>query len=817
MKKAKEIIRVFLMVILFVCLTCSIGCKCSGGDKKELVLSSSSVEIDRYESAQLSVLDLSEDAVVEWSTSNEQVAVVSNSGLVEATGVGEAVITATVGKNTGKCEIKVFNSGAIPTLKLSKTEINVAEDASISIDAYVLYKGNEVDAEISYSIVDSTIAQYSEGMIRGLSHGNTLLCVETEYMGLALYETIDIKVNISAEIIVNEFELAGPYSIDLALSDVNGDITSKSLTASVYDCGNMISADNGFTWESLDSSVVKVTNGLVEPVSAGTSAVRVKCSVDGVEIYSDVNVNVFRPRVELSNKLAVDRLGTKKVNVDTSVFGTSNKITLLDGTVISSITNGQATFDSAWVSNTDDGIYDVLVIDSKVEYLTKVDLFSRYVNVSLSNFTISSAYDFENVSWVKNEGENAFSFISSATTIGLANGTSASAITPQIRFDQTNRGYLVFELTLDDASDVNTVCLIVGEHLYNLTVGYPEITILDESGFISSGITKDAKLTVIINLAEVTDMSSNRLGFSCGNGAINYKVENLRFYESEHLAIDFDLEKAYSQFKLDLSSFSVNSLDGAITWTQANTADLATTGMSGDVYKFTSTNSLDKIANAKGVCGQVSNMRATNGVLVFDFYASSEYYNNNFICLSIGMQAANLKYEYGGIKYKKQDGTIVNTVVADELIYVIIDLRQYSESRGEFASDEFMFTCGADDSQFYVGNFIYYDSEYFDIDKIGVKDEPEESGPSEEGQGPFTVIFDKDNGEATISLSVNKGETVQKPQDPIKNTKNAEYEFVGWYFRNTEWNFETAVTEDITLTAHWEIVSKYTEPILPKK
>ena len=62
MKKVKGLFLIFLIITLSVCLFFSVGCSCSvKNNKKELVLSSSSVEIDRYESVQLSVLDLSED------------------------------------------------------------------------------------------------------------------------------------------------------------------------------------------------------------------------------------------------------------------------------------------------------------------------------------------------------------------------------------------------------------------------------------------------------------------------------------------------------------------------------------------------------------------------------------------------------------------------------------------------------------------------------------------------------------------------------------------------------------------------------------
>ena len=92
---------------------------------------------------------------------------------------------------------------------------------------------------------------------------------------------------------------------------------------------------------------------------------------------------------------------------------------------------------------------------------------------------------------------------------------------------------------------------------------------------------------------------------------------------------------------------------------------------------------------------------------------------------------------------------------------------------------------------------------------------------SEDGDGDesilFVVTFDTVGGSTVEPKKVEKGGRIEKPTDPIK-TENTKYEyaFAGWYFGAREWNFETdTVSEDITLTAKWNIKSIYTEPFLP--
>ena len=79
------------------------------------------------------------------------------------------------------------------------------------------------------------------------------------------------------------------------------------------------------------------------------------------------------------------------------------------------------------------------------------------------------------------------------------------------------------------------------------------------------------------------------------------------------------------------------------------------------------------------------------------------------------------------------------------------------------------------------------------------------------------VIFDSAGGEDVKPLLVAFGEKIPKPDDPIRqHDSRYEYSFGGWYVGNREWDFETdVVTEDVTLTAKWNVDGEYTDPFLP--
>lgn len=95
--------------------------------------------------------------------------------------------------------------------------------------------------------------------------------------------------------------------------------------------------------------------------------------------------------------------------------------------------------------------------------------------------------------------------------------------------------------------------------------------------------------------------------------------------------------------------------------------------------------------------------------------------------------------------------------------------------------------------------------------KNDIGDPPEEtpakiSGGTFNGgvMGACTVTFLSD-GEHTAPPQIRANAPAARPADPTKEG----YTFIGWYNGESEWDFETPVTADLTLTAKWQ-VNQYT-------
>lgn len=63
----------------------------------------------------------------------------------------------------------------------------------------------------------------------------------------------------------------------------------------------------------------------------------------------------------------------------------------------------------------------------------------------------------------------------------------------------------------------------------------------------------------------------------------------------------------------------------------------------------------------------------------------------------------------------------------------------------------------------------------------------------------YTITFDSNGGSSVISQTVKENETAEEVTDPTYEG----YTFVGWYLNDVKFDFNTKITEDLTLKAMW--------------
>lgn len=95
--------------------------------------------------------------------------------------------------------------------------------------------------------------------------------------------------------------------------------------------------------------------------------------------------------------------------------------------------------------------------------------------------------------------------------------------------------------------------------------------------------------------------------------------------------------------------------------------------------------------------------------------------------------------------------------------------------------------------------------------KNDISDSPEETSAKISGgtfnggvMGACTVTFQSEGG-SEVASQIRANTPADQPADPTKEG----YTFIGWYNGESEWDFETPVTADLTLTAKWQL-NQYT-------
>lgn len=76
----------------------------------------------------------------------------------------------------------------------------------------------------------------------------------------------------------------------------------------------------------------------------------------------------------------------------------------------------------------------------------------------------------------------------------------------------------------------------------------------------------------------------------------------------------------------------------------------------------------------------------------------------------------------------------------------------------------------------------------------------EETNQKQDEPKKYTITFNSNEGSYVANQIIEEGESVIEPEIPIREG----YEFIGWFINEQEYNFDSTVEKNMTLTAKWE-------------
>lgn len=224
------------------------------------------------------------NATVTWSSSDTNIAAVDENGLVTATGIGTATITAIT--STGKTDSVDITVSYGKELSVSEPEITVGNGKTGKITP-VISPANAKDT-FTYTSSNTSVATVdSSGTVTGRSGGTAVITVKS-------------TGGLTAECTVTVTDISLPST-----AKVNINKTAKiSPTTKPADVAQKI------TWNSLDDSIVTVDDsGTITGVSPGTAKVQA-VNEQGVTAVCTVTVTGYATDMQLDRTSIYMELGT---------------------------------------------------------------------------------------------------------------------------------------------------------------------------------------------------------------------------------------------------------------------------------------------------------------------------------------------------------------------------------------------------------------------------------------------------------------------------------------------------------------------------
>lgn len=275
----RKFIQLFFIVF---CLTLLLGCQ----KKEEPIISS--IVLDNTVLS-LTINDVHQFTVTHepsnlqapsyiWSTSNENIVSVNNSGEITAKSIGEATITVFTSDKALQASCKVTVVPILATgisLGTKTIELLIGEEQTLT---YTITPDNTTDKQVTWSSADNNIATVDNtGKVKAISVGETQITIKTNNL---ISDVCNVKVKpIKAT------------SISLNKNSLSLEISDKETLTCNFIPEN--TTNKKVIWSSSNAAIASVTeNGEVTGTGEGSAVITVKSDDGGFTAICNVEVKL---------------------------------------------------------------------------------------------------------------------------------------------------------------------------------------------------------------------------------------------------------------------------------------------------------------------------------------------------------------------------------------------------------------------------------------------------------------------------------------------------------------------------------------------
>lgn len=286
----------------------------------ELETTDLTLEVGESENIQYKVTPANSTSTITWSVMHENIATVDENGLVTAVAGGSTTVMATIPLQGGiykqvACRVNCIQGATGIAADKTDITLNVGEMQAIQV---TFTPDTVTERTLKWESRDSKIASVKDGIITGVSEGETQIIVQTTATGKQPTQTLVIHVSVRDRL--------QSISVDPEEKTVTKGKTFKIEVT--YNPDN--AANKDVTWESSDEEVASVNaNGKVKGLKGGVALITCTaddggyvalCRVKVREVVTSITLNKTSAKLPVKKTLQL----TAKVE---SNFATNQKLT----------------------------------------------------------------------------------------------------------------------------------------------------------------------------------------------------------------------------------------------------------------------------------------------------------------------------------------------------------------------------------------------------------------------------------------------------------------------------------------------------------
>ena len=272
----------------------------------EVVLDKSDVKIIKGSTVQLNadvLPETAQDRTVTWSSDNQAVAFVDQTGLVEAIAAGTANISAEAGGKTALCKVTV---SAVP---VESVVITNGDEEGTQLSAAEIQRTQSMQLTVVVTPAEVLGTEYTAIWKSG---DDKIATVDDKGLVTAVAKEGKTKISVTVGDKTAECEVTAlPRSIDFLMANE----TSKSLkvgeTWTMGISGSPADNDDTVSWASSDEAVATVSDaGLVTAVGKGNAKITAKSTLSPKAHYAECDLMVYEDEAALEMKFVTIPAGS---------------------------------------------------------------------------------------------------------------------------------------------------------------------------------------------------------------------------------------------------------------------------------------------------------------------------------------------------------------------------------------------------------------------------------------------------------------------------------------------------------------------------